>query len=147
MLARYEFQQLEHPQALLRADWWCGLQRVQHVQPGSASGTQAQKSWHRHKLKKYTGLHTLLATFSTNLASFSSSRVQNLHVRGTPFSDIPQQPFPDRVLLYDSEMLIQQGRSSAHQFYRTRMMFGQMKAAPLFWQRSSPWQPCMYVYM
>ena len=32
------------------AEWWCGLQRIQ---PGSASGTQAQESWHRWKLKKY----------------------------------------------------------------------------------------------
>ena len=33
------------------ADWWCGLQRLQ---PGSASGTQAQESWHRWKLHEET---------------------------------------------------------------------------------------------
>ena len=35
---------------LLCGYWWAGLQ---HVQPGSASGTQAQESWHRWALKEY----------------------------------------------------------------------------------------------
>ena len=35
---------------LICADWWSGVARLQ---PGSASGSQAQESWHRHKLKAY----------------------------------------------------------------------------------------------
>ena len=46
------------------ADWWQGLHRIQ---PGSASGTQAQESWHRHKLKKYLKLKQKMSVFLETL--------------------------------------------------------------------------------
>ena len=101
--SRYELSDwVGHPQPLLLADWWCGFQRIQ---PGSASGMQAQESWHRHKLKKYMGLRTALPNFAQSLAEFTSSRRQNLRAQGSPLPDIPQEPFPDRALLYDANMM------------------------------------------
>ena len=47
------------PPYLMTADWWTGLQRVQ---PGSASGTQAQESWHKHKLNAYLELRSCSGT-------------------------------------------------------------------------------------
>ena len=96
-----------------RHDWWCGLERTQ---PGSASGTQAQESWHKCKLKNYLGLRSSLPTLMTNLASFTSSRLADL-LDSLP--DVPLEPFPDKVVLHDGRHLTREGRTSAHQFYRT----------------------------
>ena len=63
------------PDLFYTADWWCGIQRIQ---PGSASGTQAQESWHGQKLKKYMGLRQSLPVLVQSLSSFASSRLQNL---------------------------------------------------------------------
>ena len=98
---------------LLVADWWCGLERTQ---PGSASGTQAQESWHKCKLKNYLGLRSSLPTLMTNLASFTSSRMADLP---DSLPDVPLEPFPDKVVLHDGRHLTREGRTSAHQFYRT----------------------------
>ena len=80
---------------------------------------QAQESWHRHKLKKYMGLKTALANFGLSLAKLTSSSLQNLRAQQSPLPDVPKEPFPDRVLLYDSNVLDAEGRSSAHQFHCT----------------------------
>ena len=114
---RYSVRTWEgHPSPLHLADWWCGLQRVQ---PGSASGTQAQESWHRHKLKSYMGLRTSLATFGKTLGNFTSSRLKNLRASGDPLPDVPREPFPDKAVLWDAESLTREGRTSAHQLHRT----------------------------
>ena len=99
------------------AEWWCGLQRIQ---PGSASGTQAQESWHRWKLKKYLGLRSDLSSFSKNLADFTKSRLMDLRGEGSCLPDMPPEPFPDKTVLQDSNVLTRQGRSSADQYFRTR---------------------------
>eukprot|EP00438_Fugacium_kawagutii_P010969 Skav217175 [mRNA] locus=scaffold5232:11304:13991:+ [translate_table: standard] len=102
---------------VLSADWWAGLQRLQ---PGSASGTQAQESWHRHKLKAYLGLRSNLDSFGASLGKFTQSRLADLLTSETMLPDVPGEPFPDRALLYDSDVLTKQGRTSAHQFFRTK---------------------------
>ena len=105
------------PTRILIAEWWCGIQRLQ---PGSASGTQAQESWHRHKLKKYLGLRTALPTFVESLDNFAKSRLADLQSQGSCLPDMPQEPFPDKTVMWDSAALTQEGRSSADQFYRNR---------------------------
>ena len=104
------------PDMFYTADWWCGIQRIQ---PGSASGTQAQESWHGQKLKKYMGLRQSLPVFVQSLSSFASSRLQNLRASNTSLTDVPNEPFPDKAVLFDSNALTQQGRTSAEQFHRT----------------------------
>ena len=107
----------DYPAPLVTADWWCGVQRVQ---PGSASGTQAQESWHRHKLKAYLGLRTSISTFVDNLAKFAQSRLLNLKAEDSPLPDVPLEPFPDKMVLMDSDWLTSQGRTSAQQLHRTK---------------------------
>ncbi|CAJ1330914.1 unnamed protein product, partial [Effrenium voratum] len=105
------------PAFIFLADWWCGIQRLQ---PGSASGTQAQESWHRHKLKSYLGLRASLPSFAGSLDAFSRSRLTDLQEQGSCLPDMPMEPFPDKTVLWDSERLTRDGRTSAHQFSRTR---------------------------
>ena len=96
--------------------WQTGVCGVQRLQPGSASGTQAQESWHKNKLKKHMGLLIALDSFGASLAQFSSSRLQNLQAQNTPLPDVPGEPFPDKTLLYDSNFLMREGRTSAKCF-------------------------------
>ena len=99
------------------ADWWCGVARLQ---PGSASGTQAQESWHRWKLKAHIKhLRQDVPTFVASLQSFTSSRLQQLKLQGPELPDTPVEPLPDKFVLYDSDALSKLGRSSAMQYYRT----------------------------
>ncbi|CAK9108613.1 unnamed protein product, partial [Durusdinium trenchii] len=105
------------PTTFYTAEWWCGLQRIQ---PGSASGTQAQESWHRWKLKKYLGLRSSLQSFASSLASFTKSRLMDLRAAGSCLPDMPAEPFPDKMVLCDSDALTRQGRSSAEQFFRVQ---------------------------
>ncbi|CAE7797984.1 HERC1, partial [Symbiodinium necroappetens] len=107
----------ESEEPLRLADWWCGIQRVQ---PGSASGTQVQESWHRHKLKAYVGLRSPVSTLAQSLANFAHSRLSELISRDSPLPDVPLEPFPDKHVLLDSDKLTGEGRTSAHQFHRTR---------------------------
>ena len=58
-----------------------------------ASGTHAQESWHRYKLKKYMGLRAALDSFGAKLAQFLPSRIQNLEAQDTPLLDVPGKPF------------------------------------------------------
>ncbi|OLP95195.1 hypothetical protein AK812_SmicGene22683 [Symbiodinium microadriaticum] len=112
-LKKHYFQSCPKEEACSRyelSDW------VGHPQPLLLA---AQESWHRHKLKKYMGLRTALPNFAQSLAEFTSSRRQNLRAQGSPLPDRPQEPFPDRALLYDANFLDAEGRSSAHQFHRT----------------------------
>ncbi|CAE7324102.1 unnamed protein product [Symbiodinium sp. CCMP2592] len=100
------------------ADWWTGLQRSQ---PGSASGTQAQESWRRHKLKKAMGkLRNSLDTVVQKLNNFTQVRLEQLQAKAAPLPDVPQEPFPDRFVLWDSTALTAEGRSSASQYHRCR---------------------------
>ena len=98
------------------ADWWYGAQRLQ---PGSCSGTQAQASWHKHKLKAYMGLNASLPAFSEQLAKITSSRVKDLQASSQSLPDVPKEPFPDRAVLFDPPWLTKLGRSSADQYHRT----------------------------
>lgn len=89
------------------------------MQPGSASGSQAQESWHRHKLKKYiTELRQNVPAFVSSLESFTRSRLQQLCLAGASLPDLPVEPFPDKFVMYDSPALTALGRSSADQFHR-----------------------------
>ena len=95
------------------ADWWHGLQRVP---PGSASGTQSQKAWHRHKLKKHIGslrqsLDTLDALLKC-LGEFTQTRLKDLQATEGELPDVPIEPFPDKHVLLDTPSLTSQGRSS-----------------------------------
>lgn len=61
---------------LFAADWWAGRQRLQ---PASASGTQAQESWHKNKLKNYfKNLDSSLPSFASLLEQFSQSRLSDM---------------------------------------------------------------------
>ena len=106
-----------NPNRFLIADWWAGLQRLQ---PGSASGTQAQESWHRHKLKKYLGLKQGVKAFVENLQAFTMSRLADLQSQGSSLPDMPCEPFPDKTVMFDSKVLTREGRTSSDQFFRTR---------------------------
>ena len=102
---------------LILADWWHGVQRLQ---PGSASGTQAQEAWHRHKLKKrLQHLHQPLDALFSSLQTFTQSRLKDLRAIGGPLPDVPVEPFPDRHVLLDSNVLTCGGRTSAQQYHRT----------------------------
>ena len=100
------------------ADWWCGLQRLQ---PGSACGTQAQESWHRHGLKKYIGkLRTTVPVFAAELDEFARHSLEQLSLGEGSLPDVPSEPYPDRFVLYDSDALTKLGRSSASQYHRCK---------------------------
>ena len=110
---KYHIRQLE---SLISADWWCGLARLQ---PGSASGTQAQETWHRHKLKKYiSNMRQSVPAFVSSLELFSKSRLQQLQLQYPVLPDIPVEPFPDKFVMFDSHSLTGLGRSSAGQYHR-----------------------------
>ena len=95
------------------AAWWSGCQRLQ---PGSASGTQAQESWHRHVLKAYMGsLRLTMPEFIDRLSEFCEARLAQQHANHRKFVDYPAEPWPDPVLL-DTEKLARQRRTSAHEF-------------------------------
>ena len=102
---------------LWSAEWWCGADRLQ---PGSASGTQKQESWHKHKLKNYMGIRTALPTLFDTFAKFTSSRLKELRAASPALPDVPRTPFPDRQLLFDASWLTKEGRTSAEQLYRTK---------------------------
>lgn len=102
---------------LYSADWWSGVDRLQ---PVSASGTQAQESWHKCKLKAYLGIRTALPTLFENFEQFTSSRLQDLRASNLALPDVPRVPFPDRRLLFDATWLTKEGRTSAHHFFRCK---------------------------
>ena len=98
------------------ADWWY---RSQRLQPGSSSGTQAQESWHKAKLKSYMGLRAALPALAEQFSKFTSSHLKNLKASGSTLPDVPREPFPDRAVLFDAPWLTKKGRSSAEQYHRT----------------------------
>jgi hypothetical protein len=102
---------------LYSADWWSGVDRLQ---PGSASGTQAQESWHKCKLKAYLGIRTALPTLFENFEQFTRSRLHDLRASSPALPDVPRVPFPDRQLLFDVTWLTKEGRTSAHHFFRCK---------------------------
>ena len=65
------------------------------------------------------GLRQSLPVFVQSLSSFASSRLQNLRASNTSLTDVPNGPFPDKAVLFDSNALTKQGRTSAEQFHRT----------------------------
>ena len=102
---------------LLLADWWHGAERLQ---PGSASGTQAQESWHTHKLKKRIGrLRQPIDALASSLQSLMQSRLKDLQARAGVLPDAPVEPFPDKYVLSDSNKLTSEGRTSAEQYFRS----------------------------
>ena len=102
---------------LWSADWWAGVQRAQ---PGSASGSQAQESWHRHKLKAH--VHTLRQEMHMavrSLSEFSMSRCRVYCSSEALLPDTPADPpFPDTHLLM-GDFLDRRGRTGAFQYQDT----------------------------
>ena len=86
---------------------------MQRVQLGSASGMRAQESWHRHKLMAYLGRHSSISTFADNLAKFAQSLLLNSRVENA-------EPFPNKMVLIDSDWLTSQERTSTQQLHRTK---------------------------
>ena len=102
---------------VLSAAWWCGLERVQ---PGSASGTQAQEAWHRHTLKEWMqSLRVAIPDFLQRLGEFCEARLgQLLNPSGRQLLlDHPDEPWPDAALL-DGEKLSRSRRTNAQGFHR-----------------------------
>eukprot|EP00434_Breviolum_minutum_P028258 symbB.v1.2.024998.t1/scaffold2404.1/size80018/2 len=119
--ARRQFQVvswLGDPAFLWSASWWAGVQRTQ---PGSASGTQPQEAWHKHRLKAHIAvMRSSIPMFVENLNQFTKSTLQQLEQQGGTLPDIPPEPFPDRRCLYDSAILAASGRTSATQYHRCK---------------------------
>ena len=98
---------------LYSAAWWSGCQRLP---PGSACGTQAQESWHRHKLKAFmVSLYMSIPDFLDRLTSFCQQRLGQLEVKEERLLDYPAEPWPDSTLL-DTDKLARHRRSGASCF-------------------------------
>lgn len=98
------------------ADWWAGVARMQ---PGSTGGSQAQESWHRHKLQSIiNSLHLDVDAFANKLARVTKVRYAQLRLSSTKLPDVPQEPYPDNYLL-DGHCLTSRGRTGAYQFQDT----------------------------
>ena len=95
------------------AAWWSGCQRLQ---PGTACGTQAQESWHRHTLKAFFGtLRLTMPELLIRLAEFCIVRVGQLSASDRRLLDYPSEPWPQRALL-DPSKLSSHRRTSAGEF-------------------------------
>ena len=95
------------------AAWWSGCQRIQ---PGSASGTQAQEAWHKSPFKSFMkDLHVSVPEFVEKLCTFCEVRLEQMVKEGEPLIDIPCEPWPNRCLM-DDPKLFQQRRTSALEF-------------------------------
>ena len=110
---------------LWSADWWCGIQRDQ---PGSAGGSQAQESWHRHKLKAFVRtMRQALDVFVRCLARFTSVRLRQLRLSSELLPDTPGEPFPDTHLCH-GPALLRRGRTVS-EIYAQRNAFVTFTAA------------------
>ncbi|CAE7204585.1 mak16-a, partial [Symbiodinium pilosum] len=104
-----------HAGYIWEATWWAGPERLQ---PGSASGTQAQESWRRRKLKKYLGnLRASIPVLTRQLQAFASYTLSQLRLKDGTLPDVPAEPFPDKWVLESSQALTRDGRTDAAQFY------------------------------
>ena len=71
------------------APWWAGPERLHS---GSASGTQAQESWHRHKLKKYLGnLRTSVPVLTRQLQAFVATHPEPASSKGRNLARCPHR--------------------------------------------------------
>lgn len=96
------------------ADWWCGPGRLQ---PGSASGSQAQESWHKNRLKAaLTSLYMPVDALVERLKLFSAARYTKLCHQTGKLPDVPTEPFPDKYLL-DGVGLAKQQRTGPKEYY------------------------------
>ena len=96
------------------ADWWAGVERLQ---PGSTGGSQAQESWHRHKLQSIVkNLHLSVDVFANRLERVTKLRYAQFRFPSTQLPDVPQEPYPDTYLLNGAH-LPSRGRSGAYQFH------------------------------
>jgi hypothetical protein len=92
---------------------------VERIQPGSSGGSQAQESWHRHKLKAFVKeLSQQVNDFVIRLERFARARVSELRTTNTVLRDTPGEPFPDSYLL-SSALLASRGRTAAQQYIST----------------------------
>lgn len=112
------------------AAWWSGLQ---HIQPGTASGSQAQEAWHRNTLKMFMcHLRRTMPEFIERLEAFCQvqleqlqpvdrklvdgvAHIQELQRSDRKLADYPGEPWPDHMLL-DSDKLARQRRTSAEEY-------------------------------
>ncbi len=96
------------------AAWWCGPERIQ---PGSASGGQAQEAWHGNLLKPWMpSLRLRMPDFVTNLSGFTKARRGQLIGNDVVLPDYPSEPWPDRFLLEASNALLAEVRNPASEF-------------------------------
>eukprot|EP00439_Symbiodinium_sp_Y106_P016405 s1248_g2.t1 len=112
------------PDYIWEAPWWAGPQRLQ---PGSASGTQAQESWHRHKLKKFLG------NLRTSIPVLAQQTLSQLRLRGGSLPDAPTEPFPDKWVLEDSPALTRDGRTAATQFHSCKAFTTHSDSQTQYW--------------
>ena len=100
------------------APWWAGLDRLQ---PGSAAGSHAQESWHRWQLKAHIhNLYHTVRAFMDSLGAFCCDAISNMKDAKETLPDLPQEPWPDRVLLSDVGKLLTRGRSPASEYQRLK---------------------------
>ena len=101
------------PEFVWTADWWQGAERMQ---PGSTGGSQAQESWHRHKLKAFVKvIRHNIDDFAIRLERLTKNQLGQQQRSQQCFRDTPAEPFPDSYLL-NGEPLLTRGRTSAFKF-------------------------------
>jgi hypothetical protein len=106
------------------AFWWVGYQRLQ---PGSASGSQAQEAWHR-ELKAHVGsLRKTIPDFCKALEIYCGFVLDQLSLTTDSFPDLPYEPFPDDLLL-NADRMEDLERTSAPEFLQDGCM-SEWKAA------------------
>eukprot|EP00974_Lingulodinium_polyedra_P088311 8562426-Lingulodinium_polyedra.AAC.1 len=84
------------------ASWWAGYERSQ---PGSASGCQAQESWHRLLKQFMRPLRMAMPVFVQRLAEYCTLFAEQLPLDHPVLPDITQEPWPAPVLLNSAKMI------------------------------------------
>ena len=123
------------------ADWWAGIERMQ---PGSTGGSQAQESWHRHKLKAFIKLlHQHIDDFAVRLNRMTMCRLSNLERANPCLRDTPAEPFPDAYLLNgpSCKLVAGQAHSSSSRRRHIPAMLLLTSRCSTAWRRH--WQPSM----
>lgn len=114
-------QWLGDPEFVWLGHWWAG---VQHIQPGSACGTQPQEAWHRHGLKEFmSAQHMPVDDFFIALEMHMVDVVRQ-YSEGSKGSegpkvlpDMPAEPWPD-VWSLQSRYMQTEGRTGGLELYQ-----------------------------
>ena len=95
--------------------WVAGFARVQ---PGSAAGSQSQEAWHRRGFKDYVRtVRQPVPEFVDSLQDMCISALEDMQEKpNMKFTDLPQEPWPDRMLLTGGQAVFSRGRSCAQTF-------------------------------